>query len=389
MIEADHTRGPKPKQSRRVREFILGQIRSGLWAPGQVLPAEAELAEQSAVSQPTVHRELRRLISDGTLAEDASGRRLVAGAAASLMARTIVLLSRFDIGQDHGQGLERWASSLDLAVQRQLLAGQWRVFGMHPERLSDANLAQLGGDPPAGVLLMADELPQTVTRRLVQTLRRTAVPLVLVGEVEGGTADAVSSDQAEGGRLVARWLAEQGCRRLIAMHRPESDLPWHEQRQSGHRTGAAEAGLPPPVRCDMAPSADPSIDPASRHAAISSWLADRLRPLCVGGGRIGILGLSDGEVPTLWGACRRLGLEPGRDVMVSGYDGWWQVLEAERRLEPLPPAVSTDRQYAELAPVIVRTLVERIAKPAASPRQVRVAPRLIVHPLPTDQGTRP
>lgn len=382
-MRAPQTRGPKPTQCRRVREFILGQIRSGLWPPGQVLPVEALLAEQSAVSQPTVHRALRQLLAEGALSEDAAGRRLVTGTAASLMARTIVLLSRFDIGQELGHGLEGWASSLDLAVQRQLLAGQWQVFGMHPERLSDANLAQLGSDPPAGVLLMADELPQALTRRLVRALRSIAVPLVLVGEVEGGTAYSVSIDQAEGGRLVARWLADRGCRKLIAMHRPDSFLPWHEQRQFGHRKGAAEAGLPPPSRCDIASYGDPSAEVATRHAAKTSWLVERLRPLCIADCRIGILGLSDGEVPTLWAACRRLGLKPGRDVLVSGYDGWWQVLEAERQLEPLPPAVTTDRRHTELASLVVRSLVERIANPTASPRQIRLAPRLMVPEDPT------
>lgn len=372
-----NTRGPKPTKRRRAREFILGQMRSGLWPPGHILPAEALLAKQCGVSQPTVHRELRRLLAEGLLDQDAVGHRRIAGTVASLMSRTIILLSRFSVGQEHDEPVERWAASLDLAVQRLLLTGQWRVYGMQPDRLSDANLAQLAADPPAGVVLMTAEVPPALIRRLASALRRTSIPLVLVGDGHGGVADTVRSDQAEGGRLVARWLAAHGCTRLIAMHRSESGLPWHEQRQLGHHAGAAEAGLPPPARVDIATYPYQS-DWAIRHAAISAWLAERLRPLCIGGGRIGILGLSDGEVPALWTACRQLGLEPGRDVLVSGYDGWWQVLDAERRLEPLPPSVSTDPRQADLAPLVMRTLIERIALGAApAPRQVTLAPRLI------------
>ena len=88
-----NTRGPKPTKRRRAREFILGQMRSGLWPPGHILPAEALLGKQCGVSQPTVHRELRRLLAEGLLDQDAVGHRRIAGTVASLMSRTIILLS--------------------------------------------------------------------------------------------------------------------------------------------------------------------------------------------------------------------------------------------------------------------------------------------------------
>lgn len=52
----------------RVKDHILGNIRSGAWAPGQRVPSENELVESFGISRMTANRALRELMAEGFLA---------------------------------------------------------------------------------------------------------------------------------------------------------------------------------------------------------------------------------------------------------------------------------------------------------------------------------
>ena len=52
----------------RVKDHILGHIRSGQWAPGARVPSENELVEIFSISRMTANRALRELTADGYLA---------------------------------------------------------------------------------------------------------------------------------------------------------------------------------------------------------------------------------------------------------------------------------------------------------------------------------
>lgn len=51
----------------RVKDHILGKIRSGDWAPGKRVPSENELVESFRISRMTANRALRELTSEGFL----------------------------------------------------------------------------------------------------------------------------------------------------------------------------------------------------------------------------------------------------------------------------------------------------------------------------------
>jgi DNA-binding LacI/PurR family transcriptional regulator len=91
----------------------------------------------------------------------------------------------------------------------------------------------------------------------------------------------------------------------------------------------------------------------------------------------GILALSDGHVPALWTACRRLELKPGRDVLIAGYDGYWADL-MERGWEATPPSVSTDKRHSEMGVALANLLVERLnGRLPPDPRHLLIEPRII------------
>jgi GntR family histidine utilization transcriptional repressor len=51
----------------KVKEHILGHIRSGAWTPGMRVPSENELVESFSISRMTANRALRELTADGFL----------------------------------------------------------------------------------------------------------------------------------------------------------------------------------------------------------------------------------------------------------------------------------------------------------------------------------
>ena len=52
----------------KVKDHILGHIRSGAWMPGARVPSENELVESFGISRMTANRALRELTADGFLA---------------------------------------------------------------------------------------------------------------------------------------------------------------------------------------------------------------------------------------------------------------------------------------------------------------------------------
>lgn len=51
----------------RVKQAIVGQIRTGVWQPHQRVPSESELVNELGVSRMTINRALRELTSEGFL----------------------------------------------------------------------------------------------------------------------------------------------------------------------------------------------------------------------------------------------------------------------------------------------------------------------------------
>ena len=52
---------------RDVKQHVLGQIRAGVWRPGELIPKEQELADEFGCARMTVHRALRELAEEGVV----------------------------------------------------------------------------------------------------------------------------------------------------------------------------------------------------------------------------------------------------------------------------------------------------------------------------------
>ena len=49
----------------RIKQHVLGKIRTGAWAPGTLIPTEQELADSFGCARMTAHRALRELAEEG------------------------------------------------------------------------------------------------------------------------------------------------------------------------------------------------------------------------------------------------------------------------------------------------------------------------------------
>jgi DNA-binding LacI/PurR family transcriptional regulator len=90
-----------------------------------------------------------------------------------------------------------------------------------------------------GIVMASATLSSTLARECAQT----GIPVVLFNRyVPSSPASSVTSDNVEGGRLVARFLAEGGHRRIAFIAGIE-DSSTNRDREAGFQRGLAEAGM--------------------------------------------------------------------------------------------------------------------------------------------------
>jgi DNA-binding LacI/PurR family transcriptional regulator len=91
-----------------------------------------------------------------------------------------------------------------------------------------------------------------------------------------------------------------------------------------------------------------------------------------------ILVATDADLYPVARACRLCGREPGRDVLLAGYDNFWEACW-EREHEPLVPAATVDKDNHACGVALVDLLLERIAgRLPAEPQRRWIVPQLVV-----------
>jgi len=80
---------------------------------------------------------------------------------------------------------------------------------------------------------------------------------------------------------------------------------------------------------------------------------------------------------TVAAACRLMKKEPGRDVLVVGYDNYWEAC-VERRWEDFTPSATVDKRNHDLGAEMVKLMFERSEGRLPREPQLRVLePRVI------------
>jgi DNA-binding LacI/PurR family transcriptional regulator len=217
------------------------------------------------------------------------------------------------------------------------------------ERLVDGSLD--------GVMLTTTALGSPLPHALLSR----GVPFVLVNrEVDDIPADICVVDNRAGARQVAHLLAQLGHRHVGAVFGP-SDTSTGRDREAGFRTGLAEREIelrPPNVR--RGPFAY-----RTGHEATTELLGQPHPPTAIFCGN---------DVIAL-GACNaaaRLGLQPGADVTIAGFD---DIAMAAWDLFGLT-TVRCDRP--EMTRVAVDLLVQRIGEPDRPTQRIVLQPDVVL-----------
>jgi LacI family transcriptional regulator len=219
-------------------------------------------------------------------------------------------------------------------------------------------LAMMREYPADGVLLCVANGTQAET---IARLRTWRLPFVLFARyVAGADADYVGADNRAGAALATAHLIGLGHRRIAFVGGP-AESSARRDRLQGYRDALERAGV----------SIDQSLQvtsPTTRTGGYKAMqaLLERGKPPTA------VLCYNDVVAFGVLLALQQRGRAPGRDVAVVGFD---DLAEAALWRPALTTIAISPRRIGEAA---AELLLERIARPNEPPRQVIVAPQLVV-----------
>lgn len=341
---------------------------------GSPLPPERELADRCQVSRPTLRRVLRQMEEKGLLLTLPKRGRIVSGRArpdASRLDNLVAVLARngeampghYDARQAPG-----WAHFVSLGVQAALHEEGYHTLACNQEQFRESQLRPLIESRPIGIIVpnLEDEAESEECRRTLATLGEADIHVVVQAlPASAWSADTVDSDQAAGARMLTEWLLARGRRRILRLwHRAPNDDAvqprWLTERNRGVDEALLAAGVAarPPLLVLESEYAGSPAERFEQHVRLTAgYLAEEV---AARGAPDAIMAASDGLVPGIVAACRLLGMEPGRDVVVTGYDHYWWETPCFQ-FEPMPPAVTVDKLNARIGRELVDVLLRRRA----------------------------
>jgi len=370
----------------RVLKAVRGWIDRGEVRVGHPLPTMRQVAESLEVDKGTVCRAMAQLQDDGLVRREGRRLHVVKPSAADqptsgVLAGTVLVLT----AAKGEQGNRRMAGWVGKIIEGLLLATHERhhhTMLVHPSAIGGEAFDRLIQGRPLGCIVIATGQSARQDKAMLARLRDGNVPAVLFGEeIHSRAHDMVTVDHVEGARLLTHWLADHGAKRILR-HWPyritRSERPdWLAHRDEGYESAARDRGLEvlPPLEYPRPELPDLSgkayFDMRVRHSV--GFLVDHL----TGPNRCdAILTASDRFAYEAAAACRLLGLEPNKDVLIAGYDADWAQC-AYRQWEPVGPAVTIEQDDAALGSRMVEVLLDRVAAPQAQPRFSVTPPRLV------------
>ena len=372
----------------RTRQAMSQWIERGILASGQPLPSERTLGAQLGVSQTVVRHVLTELFADGLIVEDTRGKRTVRvdsdtvkASNVEILQSTIALLTSHSEPTDNHQQ-PGWIEHMTQgAIVASRAAGR-DVLVIQPERMAAGGVGRLLSAPPLGVVMLEASGPGPDL--WLHRLAAAGIPVVVYGDSpDPADFDRVISDHEGGTYELTRWVITQGRRQIVNMSGKPGDQYWYQTRLRGYERAMREADLQPrpPVLFasidDLLPS---RLTPSRTKFDIERHeLAGYLLPLLSGSDPVDAIMLgNDGVASVTAAALRLLGREPGRDVLLVGYDNIWAECVG-RQWEPAVPAATVDKCNSQIGQELVRLLMDRVEGRLPKEPQRRVVPsRLIV-----------
>jgi DNA-binding LacI/PurR family transcriptional regulator len=212
---------------------------------------------------------------------------------------------------------------------------------------------QLAAFSPERIDAVLNAIPLDAPR--ASKLRRSMEDRVLIScwPFDGATCDVLTPDQAEAGRLVARFLVRNGLREILYVHRPT-------------RSGAVER-----LNGFLEICRENAIDPEAVTATITDLstldaLAPRLERAQA------VVATDDFLAITLMLLCAHLARRPGEDLAVIGHGN--ETAAAEMH----PTLTTIDFAGEEIGRRSMETALQRLGgERSDAPEHIRIAPLLV------------
>jgi DNA-binding LacI/PurR family transcriptional regulator len=296
-----------------------------------------------------------------------------------LLSKSVVVLAPEIEVPLSGHRQSGWTEYLVLGAIHQLRLNKQPIITLDRSSIKAQDVRQLAEERPAGVIVIGDPVIEEPVLRAAAKMRLSGVPVVVYGDsAEVAGFHRVASDHAQGSYDLTRWLIERGCRRILEFWPAPANSYWFTRRHEGYERAMREAQLEALPPC-LHPSYEPALNDNERFQkairVVAGYLAEHLSRNPVHA----IMAATDGNVSVIAGACRLLGKEPNKDVLIVGYDHYWEDT-LERQLEPSVPLATVDKRNPEMGAAMVQMVNECIAgRMDDSPQCRMLAPRLVEH----------
>ncbi len=375
---------PRARVNRTIRDWIA----SGQLPPGDAMPTEQSLVEHFSASRSTIRAVLKDLEGEG-LIQVANRRRIVATYAAERTSALSDVCIVFGIFPE--MKLESLSPGfmeyVQVGVMQEMTRQKINYMAVHPETLTLERMRQIINQRPMGVIGFYDPALPMINFDYLQMLKDARIPTAVYGyESELNDFDTVCSDQEIGNCILTRCLIDKGCRNILRYWESKlnerMDYEWLNMRDRGYERAMSEAGLEPlsevhirdvPVYLFTREEFDMKV----RYTVAMLQEIFSEQPDIDA-----IMTISDGLVYPIATACDRLGKKVGRDVLIVGYDNYWNYAFNERKWCPFTPAATIDKCNYDIGVELVRLLQARIqADLDESPQHHFIKPQLVLNDI--------
>ena len=373
-----------------VKNGIIAHIGGGDWLPGERVPAETELAQRLGVSRKTVRKALLELAAEGIILDHGRSGRFVAHPHANPTAESageaggeLYLLSA---GREIPLAVPAGSlAAFDLGVISRAMARGLSISCLHPERFDPQQWCAIHARHGAGLVVGANVMLNSRVYAPLQAGTGARSAVCVCGEEEGMRCfDRVCFDHRQGGYLLTQHLLRAGCRRILPLG--GGDFDWLRERDGGYLAALAESGVGALRRVRYAEKTlrDDGADRGGKGEPenLRARAREITQALRRAGARAGsfdaLLLVTDALVFPAILACREMGLEPGRDVRLAGYDGYWQTCW-ELKHTGCGPEITVDKNNFRAGGTALDLLLLRLeGKLPPAPQRVVIAPELLI-----------
>lgn len=374
----------------RVLRDIKKGIENGVFPRGQALPSARNLAKEFHADRGTVSRALKALEKDGTLIRTGSWTLIVAEKEKvieyirpAFLDNTVVVERCADLTKIRNSA-HGWSNHIDVGIITELREHGFNVFSINLRDFDNITLTEfLGGLPLASIVHSVNNAYYAENvKRFLAEVKTNGIPLVSYGNAEEvKDVDHVMVDQQYGAYLLTKKLIEDGCKKILTLFPVPERHYWPIERYHGYEQAMKEAGLEPlPMEeCSFVPLDYNIVGLERAYRENSKLFAGSLLHHILADNSIdAVLAPSDGRAFYVAGAIRLCGKEPGKDVVIAGFDNYWQD-HALREVEPCLPKYTIDKNNEGAGAEMVKLLIKRLNKELPPEPQVEMLkPNLIV-----------